>query len=83
MASKHGKLCIMWGSCALSASASCAAPCVPIMNAPPHRSVPSPTLPQGVGLTELPHELLDKSQLTRLDLMVNQLEVRRRMTRLR
>lgn len=53
------------------------------MNAPPHRSVPSPTLPQGVGLTELPHELLDKSQLTRLDLMVNQLEVRRRMTRLR
>ena len=33
--------------------------------------------PQGVGLTELPHELLDKSQLTRLDLMVNQLEVSR------
>ncbi|KAI7844570.1 hypothetical protein COHA_001928 [Chlorella ohadii] len=29
---------------------------------------------QGVGLTDLPDELLDKSQLTRLDLMVNQLE---------
>ncbi|PRW58407.1 nuclear pore complex NUP50A-like isoform X1 [Chlorella sorokiniana] len=29
---------------------------------------------QGVGLTDLPQELLDKSQLTRLDLMVNQLE---------
>lgn len=33
--------------------------------------------PQGVGLTQLPSELLDKSRLTRLDLMVNQLTVSR------
>lgn len=41
----------------------------------PTLAAPDSAPPQGVGLTQLPAELLDKSLLTRLDLMVNELTV--------
>jgi hypothetical protein len=34
--------------------------------------------PQGLGIAELPPEIADKSQLTRLDLMCNHLEASRK-----